>query len=142
MLPRAFDCTILSVKIAAITVLITGIKWAGDDDDDDDDDDYPLTFCHHLSHMTKCNGRQSDLDERVSLPRELVIVCKAQNTYFKFFKSSIQLKEWLRSFQILYESSEAGLRNHKKWNYFNPSLKLGAESSFLFLPSGKGLHIF
>lgn len=32
---RAFDCTILTVKIAAITVLMTGIKWAGDENDED-----------------------------------------------------------------------------------------------------------
>lgn len=93
---------------------MTGIKWAGDDDEEDADDD-PLTFCHHLSHGTECKRRQFDLDERVSLPGELVILCKAPNSYFKFLKSSIQLKEWLRSFQLLHESREAGLRNHKKW---------------------------
>lgn len=46
MLPRAFYCTILNVKIAAITILMTGIiKWADGEDDEDggrggsDDDD-------------------------------------------------------------------------------------------------------
>lgn len=80
-----------------------------------EDDDCPLTSCHHLSHVTGCKRRQFDLDERVFLPRELVIMCKAQNTYFKFLQSSIQLQEWLRSFQMPCERGEAGLRNHKKW---------------------------
>lgn len=35
MLPRAFYCTMLNVKIAAITVLMTGIKQAADEDDED-----------------------------------------------------------------------------------------------------------
>lgn len=35
MLPRAFDCPILTVKIAAATVLMTGIKWAGDENAED-----------------------------------------------------------------------------------------------------------
>lgn len=95
MLPRAFDGSILNVRIVAITVLMTSVKWAGDEDDDDggggDDDDCPLTICHFLSHMTKCKSRQFDLDERISVFRELLMVCKAQNTYFKFLKSPIQL---------------------------------------------------
>lgn len=118
MIPRAFYCCILNVKIAAIGTLLAGSKWNGDgeeDGGDGDDRDCPLTFCHHLSHMIECRMRQFDLDERVSLPpRERVIMCKAQNTYFKFLKSSIQLKEWLRSFQMPCESSETGLGNHKK----------------------------
>lgn len=110
------------MKIAAIAIVLAGAKWSGDDEEDGgggDDHDCPLTFCHHLSHMTGCKKRQFDLDERVSLPRELVIMCKAQNTYFKFVQSSIQLKERLRSFQMPCESSEAGLRNHKKWRKEN-----------------------
>lgn len=106
------------MKIAAIGTLLAGPKWNGDLEEDDgggDDHNCPLTFCHHLSHMTECKRRQFDLDERVFLPpRERVIMCKVQNTYFKFLKSSIQLKEWLRSFQMVCESGEAGLGNHKK----------------------------
>lgn len=50
--------------------------------------DFPLTFCHHLGHMAECKSRQFYLDERSSPSRELVIMCKAQNTYFRFLKSS------------------------------------------------------
>lgn len=92
MLPRAFYCPMLNVKITAITVLMTGIKWAADEDDEDGggggDDDLPLTFCRHLGHLTECKSRQFHLDERISLQRELVIVYKALNTYFRFLRSS------------------------------------------------------
>lgn len=95
MLPRAFDYTILTVKIATTTVLMTGIKWTGDENDEDGGgsgglmmSDFPLTFCHHLGHMTECKSSQFYLHERSSPSRELVVMCKARNTYFKFLKSS------------------------------------------------------
>ena len=49
----------------------------GGGDDNGDDDGHPLAFCHQLSLMTKCNRSQFDADERVSVPRELVIVLQA-----------------------------------------------------------------
>lgn len=82
MLPGAFYCCILNVNIAAPALQPAGAKWGGEEEEGGGrwDHDCPLTFCHHLSHVTGCKRRQSDLDERVCLPRELVIMCKAQNT--------------------------------------------------------------